>query len=363
MTQSSRTDGDGRTSDLRTTQMAREIAEQPDAVARTLDVLRPLRPELARLAEGTRHVLFVARGSSDNACVYGRYLVETHAHRMAGLAAPSIATHYHAEVDLTDALVVCVSQSGETREIVETSEWATLRGARTVAVTNDGGSSLAQAADLTLATHAGDELAVPATKTYTTQLAAMAVLATALAPEPAALDAYLDRAPAEMARLADERRGVDEAAAELVSPAETLVSGRGLLFGTALEIALKLEETCLRPVRGLSYADLRHGPIAVVDTGVVAVVVAAPDGPVVAGLTEVALDLRERGARTVGIGGDRSFAESCTLWVPGPALPEAVAPLATVVPGQLMVEALARRLGLDPDSPRGLSKITQTDAE
>jgi glutamine---fructose-6-phosphate transaminase (isomerizing) len=345
-----------------TTQMAREIGEQPDAVARTLDALRPLRGDLARLAAGTRHILFVARGSSDNACVYGRYLVETHAHRMAGLAAPSVATHYHAEVDLTDALVVCVSQSGETREIVETLEWATSRGARTVAVTNDGGSALARAADLTLETHAGVERAVPATKTYTTQLAAMAVLATALAPDPTALDAHLARAPGEMARLVDRRLGVDEAAKSLVSSAETLVSGRGLLFGTALEVALKLEETCLRPVRGLSYADLRHGPIAVVDADVAAIVVAAADGPVVSGLTEVAIDLRERGARTIGVGGNAAFAESCALWVPGPDLPELVAPLATVVPGQLIVEALARQLGLDPDSPRGLSKITQTDA-
>jgi glutamine---fructose-6-phosphate transaminase (isomerizing) len=93
------------------------------------------------------------------------------------------------------------------------------------------------------------------------------------------------------------------------------------------------------------------------------VMVAAPDGPVVSGLTEVAVDLRDRGARTIGIGGDAAFAAACSLAVPGPALPEMVAPLATVVPGQLMVEALARRLGLDPDSPRGLSKVTQTDAE
>jgi len=341
--------------------MAREIAEQPEAVARTLDRLRPCRSELARLASGMRHVMFVARGSSDNACVYGRYLVETHAHRMAALAAPSVATHYRAPLDLEDVLVVCVSQSGETREIVETQEWAASRGARTVAVTNDGGSALARGADLTLQTYAGEERAVPATKTYTTQLAAMVVLASALAPDPTTLDEPLDRVPAEMARLVERRERVEAAADMLVPSAETLVSGRGLLFGTALEIALKLEETCLRPVRGLSYADLRHGPIAVVDADVVAIVVAAPDGPVVGGLTEVAIDLRKRGAQTIGIGGDAGFAQACSLAVPGPELPEAVAPLATVVPGQLIVEALARRLGLDPDAPRGLSKVTQTD--
>ena len=344
-----------------TTQMAIEIAEQPEAVARTLEALKPLRPDLARLAEGSRHVLFVARGSSDNAAVYGRYLMETHAHRLASLAAPSVATHYHAALDLEDALVVCVSQSGETKEIVETLTWAADCGARTVAVTNDGGSALANAADLALVTHAGTERAVPATKTYTTQLAAMAVLATALAPKPTELDGDLDRVPREMARLVSERTGVEAAAEVLRNSAETLVSGRGLLFGTALEMALKLEETCLRPVRGLSYADLRHGPIAFVDHDVVAVVVAPGDGPVVEGLAEVAADLRERGAQTVGLGGDQAFCDSCSLVVPGPDLPETVAALATVVPAQLIVETLARRLGLDPDSPRGLSKVTQTD--
>lgn len=344
-----------------TTQMATEIAEQPEAVARTLEALKPLRPDLARLAEGSRHVLFVARGSSDNAAIYGRYLMETHAHRPAALAAPSVATHYHADLDLSDALVVCVSQSGETKEIIETLTWAADCGARTVAVTNDGASALAEAADLALVTHAGVERAVPATKTYTTQLAAMAVLATALAPKPTELDQDLDRAPQEMARLAAEAGGVEEAAAKIALTQETLVSGRGLLFGTALEVALKLEETCLRPVRGLSYADLRHGPIAIVDHDIVAIVVAPHDGPVLDGLTEVAADLRERGAATIGIGGDEAFANASTLHVPGPDLPEAVAPLATVVPAQLIVETLARRLGLDPDSPRGLSKVTQTD--
>ncbi|HEY6739568.1 MAG TPA: SIS domain-containing protein [Actinopolymorphaceae bacterium] len=343
------------------TQMAAEIAEQPQAVARTLDALRPVRAELARLTADTRQVLFVARGSSDNACVYARYLVETHAYKMAGLFSPSVATQYRAEIDLAGTTVVCVSQSGETKEIVETMTWAASRGARTVAVTNNADSSLADTADLALVTLAGEERAVPATKTYTTQLAAMTILASALAPDPTALDADLARVPAEMARLIERRQGVDRAAELLSGTTEVLVSGRGLLFGTALEVALKLEETCLRPVRGLSYADLKHGPIAVVDDEMVTVVVAPQDGPVLGGLTEMASDLRRRGAVTIGIGGDTEFQRICTHAVPGPDLPESVAPLAAVVPGQLVVETLARRLGLDPDAPRGLSKVTQTD--
>ena len=345
-----------------TTTMALEIAEQPQALARTLDALRPLRPALHHLSAERRGVLFVARGSSDNAAVYGRYLLEVHAGRPAALAAPSVATHYGARLDLSDTVVVAVSQSGETAEIVETQAWARRCGAATVAVTNGADSALARDADVALVTLAGPERAVPATKSYTTQLAAVAVLASALAPDPTRLDADLDRVPAEVERLIAERDGVDDAVATLTGARETLVSGRGLVYGTALEVALKLEETCLRPVRGLSYADLRHGPIAVVDQDLVAVLVAAADGPMLGGMTELARDLRSRGAKaTVGIGGDAGFASACDIAVAGPQLPEAVAPLALVVPGQLVVESLARRLGLDPDAPRGLKKVTRTD--
>jgi glucosamine--fructose-6-phosphate aminotransferase (isomerizing) len=340
------------------TQMLREIDEQPAALARTLDALLPLRPGIAKLADGRRHVLFVARGSSDNAAIYGRYLCEVHAERQAGLAAPSVATHYRTRLDLSDTVAVCVSQSGETGEIIETLMWAAAQGARTVAITNVDGSALATAADLALVTQAGTELAVPATKTYTTQLAAVAVLVSALGERPLdfarvpdAAAALLPRAPA----------AAGQAAARLADTADTLVTGRGITYGTALEVALKLEETCLRPVRGLSYADLKHGPIAVLDPDLAAVLVAAPDGPTVEGMIQLATTVRERHAAVIGIGGDAAFAQHCDIALPGPELPETLAPLALVIPGQLMVEALARRLGLDPDRPRGLSKITQTD--
>lgn len=344
-----------------TTMMAREIAEQSEAIDRTVEALLPLRGELRRLAAGRRHVLLVARGSSDNAAVYGRYLLEVHAGHRAALAAPSVATHYRRRLDLSDTVVVSVSQSGRTEEIVATQSWASDCGARTVAVTNDGDSTLAADADLALVTRAGIEQAVPATKSYTAQLAAMTVLASALAAQPDQLASELRRVPGEVERLVTERAGIDAAVERLSAAEEHIVSGRGLVYGTALELALKLEETCLRPVRGLSYADLRHGPIAVVDADIVAVLVAASDGPMVGGMTELASDLRARGAVTLGVGGDDAFADACVQAVAGPRLAEGVAPLGLIVPGQLMVEALARRLGLDPDAPRGLSKVTQTD--
>ena len=341
--------------------MAQEVAEQPAAIAATLAVLRPLRAQIAQLAQGRRQILFLARGSSDNAAIYGRYLLEVHAGRTASMAAPSVATHYRSELDLTDALVVAISQSGQTEEIVQAQNWARERGASTIAVTNVVGSPLATAADLALVTQAGPERAVPATKTFTTQLAAMAVLASALAPDPSALDADLDRVSEQIERLIAHRTGVDDAVTLLARTNEVLVTGRGLAYAAAAETALKLEETCLRPVRGLSYADLKHGPIAIVDPQLVAIVVAAQDGPLLEGLTELLGDLRSRGALTIGIGGDPAFAAAADVCVTGPDLPEAVAPLGLVVAGQLVVEGLARALGLSPDAPRGLHKVTQTD--
>jgi glucosamine--fructose-6-phosphate aminotransferase (isomerizing) len=344
-----------------TTQMAQEIAEQPDAVRRTLTALRPQQAEIRALLAGRRRVLFAARGSSDNAAIYGRYLLETQAGLAGALVSPSVATHYRARLDLSDAVVVSVSQSGATEEIVTTQEWARECGAATLAVANVADSPLVSAADLALVTRAGPEVAVPATKTYLTQLVAMAVLVGALLDEPGELDAQLDRAPGEIERLL--LVPVGEAVAALHDADYAVVSGRGLMMGTALETALKLEETCKRPVRGYSYADLRHGPISVVTQGMTALLVAAPDGPLAAALVDLAADLAARGARVVGIGGDAAFARACAVHVPGPDLTEAVAPLGAIVPGQRIVESLALALGLDPDNPEGLAKVTSTDPD
>lgn len=345
------------------TQMSREIAEQPDAIRRTLDSLLPVREQITALADGRRRVLFVARGTSDHAAIYGRYLLETYSGVLGGLSSPSVATHYKSRLDLSDTLVVCVSQSGETAEIVESEAWARDCGAVTVAVANVPGSPLTRSANLALVTQAGPEHAVPATKSYTTQLLAMAVIGTALAPEPTALDGDLARVADEVERLIARADVLDGPVAALRDSAYTVVSGRGLMMGTALETALKLEETCMRPVRGYSYADFRHGPIAVVREGMTAILVAAQDGPIVGPMAELAGDVAARGGTTIGIGGDAAFADAVTLHVPGADLPETLAPLGAIVPAQMIVERLARELGLDPDSPRGLSKVATTDPD
>jgi glutamine---fructose-6-phosphate transaminase (isomerizing) len=352
--------GPGIASSDQLTQMAREIAEQPRALADTLAALLPMRSAVRRIAGNRRHVRFVARGSSDNACVYARYLSEVHARLPAVLAAPSVSTLYRVPLDLSDTVVVAVSQSGSTQEIVEALEWAKLGGAATLAITNVGDSPLASASDLALITQAGPELAVPATKSYTTQVAALAVAVDALSPEPGTLDSGF-AAVAEQAEALLHSDGIEQLAERLASTDEVLASGRGLSFGTTLEVALKLEETCLRPVRGLSYADLKHGPIAIVDHNLVTVLVAAPSGPTLTGLIELAGTVSAKGSPVLGIGGDEAFRGACDVAVRGPDLGEELAPLVLAIPAQLTVERLARRLGLDPDAPRGLKKVTQTD--
>ena len=342
-------------------QMRAEIAQQPAAVARTVDALLPRSAEVTALAAATRQVLLIGRGTSDNAAVYGSYLVQVCNGRLGTLASPSVATSYRTRMDLSGVLAVALSQSGRTEEIVETLQWAGDCGARTVAVTNGAGSPLVEAAEIALITEAGTERAVPATKTFTTQLAALAVISIGLDPGPGTARAdELRRAPDELDRLLSAPMDLAPLVAELAGVQGVVISGRGFAYSAALELALKLKEACYLHAMGLSYADLLHGPIAVVDGGTPAFVLAADGGPALDGSVALARRVTGAGARAYGIGPD-ALAEVCSRSLPGPRLSEWLSPLGLIVPGQLLVESLARRLGIDPDSPRGLTKVTQTD--
>jgi glutamine---fructose-6-phosphate transaminase (isomerizing) len=351
------------------TRMRTEIDEQPQALRATLDALLPRAGEITALARQTRQVLFIARGTSDNAAVYGSYLVQVQAGRLATLASPSVATTYRSRMDLSGVLAVALSQSGRTEEIVETLAWAADCGARTLAVTNGAGSPLAEAADVAFVTEAGIERAVPATKTFTTQLAALAVLGIGLAdgadgtgggagnrPDAGELRAV----PDEIERLLTSGMDLDPIVSELADVAGAVVSGRGFAYSAALELALKLKEACYLHAMGLSFADLLHGPIAVVDAQTPAIIMAADSGPALEGAVALAGRVTGAGARAYSIGGGSALARVCDHALPGPRLPEWLAPIGLITGGQLLTESLARRLGINPDSPRGLSKVTQT---
>jgi glucosamine--fructose-6-phosphate aminotransferase (isomerizing) len=335
-----------------TSHMRREIGEQPAAVAATLAaVAGPAAALAAAVRErGLDRVVLVARGTSDHVALYARYLLEARCALSASLAAPSLYTTYRPQVDLSRALVLGVSQSGQTPEIVAALDFAVERGALTAALTNEAGSPLATAVSHALVTAAGEEQSVAATKTFTTALAVIAELARALgasdlAAPLGALPAALDAAVA----LPDEL--VESSARALLDAEAAVCIARGYAYATALEAALKLKEVTGLWAEGFSAADLRHGPRAAA-MGLPALVLHA-GGPLAGDVDGLERELTAAGSPVISIG-------------PGRALPaaeglcEEIAPIALIVPVQLVAERLAVLRGRDPDRPPGLTKVTRT---
>ncbi|TML97633.1 MAG: SIS domain-containing protein [Actinobacteria bacterium] len=334
--------------------MAAEMADQPDVLARLVARRGECAAALEDLAgDDLKGIVIVARGSSDYAAVYGRYLLELRARRPVTLAAPSLVTHYGARTPMEGWLAVAVSQSGRTPEITNVLKTLASDGARTLAITNGRDSPLAAAADWTLHLDAGDERAVPATKTFTAQLAAVALLAEALGDTAWPDDHWAAAVSAVRDVLQDDERPT--AAARRLDGADRLVTiGRGLLFGVALEVALKARETTGILAEGWSSSDYRHGPIAASGEHVPAVAVHAA-GPTQDDVRELVADLRERGSLILEITDD----EAADLPIPS-GLPEALAALPAAVRAQQLALALSLARGLDPDTPAGLSKVTAT---
>jgi glutamine---fructose-6-phosphate transaminase (isomerizing) len=332
--------------------MRREIGEQPAAVAATLAAVAGPVAELAAAvrARGLDRVVLIARGTSDHVALYGRYLLEARCALSASLAAPSLYTTYRPPVDLSRALVLGVSQSGQTPEIVAALQFAAGRGALTAALTNEAGSPLALAGAHALVTAAGEEQSVAATKTFTTALAVIAELARALGAGD--LRAGLEALPAALAAAVALPDAVVESAAQALGSAEAAVCiARGYAYATALEAALKLKEVTGLWAEGFSAADLRHGPRAAA-LGLPALIFHA-GGPLAADVDGLERELAAAGSPLVSIGPGRALAAA-------EGLCEELAPIALIVPAQLVAERLARLRGRDPDSPPGLTKVTRT---
>jgi glucosamine--fructose-6-phosphate aminotransferase (isomerizing) len=326
--------------------MAAEMASQPEVLAR-LAARAPADTAAVRavVPRPLAGVVFLARGSSDNAAVFGRYLAELCAGRPAGLAAPSLYTRYHAEVDWHGYLMIALSQSGATPEIISTCEAVRGAGATVIGITNEPHSPLATAVDLLLATEAGPERAVPATKTVTAQFAVLVTVAAALGPGSPVADA-LAGLPAAVAAVLDDPGPARELAGRWRAIDRLVVAGRGLGYAAALETALKVAETTGILAGGMSAADLYHGPIAAVYAGAPVLLVSA-GGPAGADLAALRLLLDSRRAETAG------------LPVPA-ALAEPAQVITAVVRGQQLASALALARGADPDAPAHLTKVTET---
>jgi glucosamine--fructose-6-phosphate aminotransferase (isomerizing) len=342
-------------------QVETEIREQPEVLRRQLDEGRAAAEAIAaRVKEfAPQFVVIAARGSSDNAARYAQYLFGTHNRLVVSLAAPSIVTFYDAQPAAAGALVIGVSQSGQSPDIVSVVQEGRRQGAVTVAITNRPDSPLASAAEHTLPLFAGAERAVAATKTYTAQLCALAMLSAAMRGDQTGWT-ELGRVPGYVEEAIALGVGMEAKVARYRYADHFVVVGRGYNYATAFEVALKMTETSYLVVEPYSQADLLHGPMAMIDRGFPALLV-APSGRVLADISELAVRLEGRAAEIVAISDDPALLARARTSLPLPTgVPEWVSPMVAVVPGQLFAVALARTRGLDPDQPRGLSKVTET---
>ncbi|MFL0241462.1 SIS domain-containing protein [Mycobacterium sp. SMC-17] len=334
--------------------MAAEIVEQPQVWRRLLDEGRePIRAAAAQIAATSpRFVLFVARGTSDHAALYAKYLVEINHGLPAGLVSPSTMTVYGARPDLRDVLYIAVSQSGGSPDLVRSVEVARSQGALTVAVTNNAASDLAAAAAIHIDVLAGAEKSVAATKSYTAELLALQLL---LGGDRDGVDALPDLG--EQVLTFDAL--VREVAQRYRFAQRLIATGRGYSYPTAREAALKLMETSYLSAQAFSGADLLHGPLATVDPQV-PVLAVVPEGAGGQAMAPVLERLAERHADVFGVGDPAALAGLAG----GIALPSGVSdelsPLLEILPLQQLALHLALARGGDPDQPRGLRKVTET---
>jgi glucosamine--fructose-6-phosphate aminotransferase (isomerizing) len=340
--------------------MLQEIAEQPAALAKTI---REERDKVTRLGAFLKKrdidlIVLVARGSSDNAALFGRYLLELVTGIPVSLSAPSVYTLYHARLRLQRALVIGVSQSGEGEDINRVLENCRAGGAYTVGITNEPSSSMVDVVDETLLMHGGRERSVAATKTYTGQMMLFYLLAAALASGEKAL-AY-EAIPEYVARALEHQPLISNLVERYVFMENCVVVGRGLIYANAYELALKLMETCYVVAERFSSADFLHGPLALVERHF-PIILFAPPGVTLPGVKELMERLRELRADTLVITGDESVAQLGSRSLRMPAeIEEFLAPIPYIIPGQLFAALLANAKGLEPDTPRSLSKVTRT---
>jgi glucosamine--fructose-6-phosphate aminotransferase (isomerizing) len=341
--------------------LRKEIHEQPEVVATLLDRegsnARRIASELAK--HEIQYVVVAARGTSDNAARYGQYLLGAHNRLPVGLATPSLFSVYHEPPSLRGALVAGISQSGQSKDIVAVLAEGRRQGVPTLAITNDPGSPLAGQADFVLPLHAGEERAVAATKTYTAQLAALALLSCALGGDSKRL-AALERIPEVVAQVLKDEGQVARAVERYRYMETCVVLGRGYNYATAFEIALKLKELNYLIAESYSSADFMHGPIAIVGSGFPALLV-APGGPMFETMRRFGLELKSRGSELLVISNQEALlAEAVTPLALPAAVPEWLSPLVAIVPGQLFALHLTLTKGNDPDQPTGLQKVTIT---
>jgi len=337
-----------------------EIREQPEALNRLLDREADIAAVAQAMVERKPSVVrLVGHGTSDNAASYGVYAFGLLPAWTALRDSISLTVYYNAQIDLSDSVVIALSQSGRTPDVVEYVTRAQDRGALTIALTNEPDSELGRAASAVVPLEAGPERSVAATKTYMNQLAALALLAGGAAGRGAELADGLRRTAELLAESLDPlERTVPALAASFAFVGRMFVIGRGLEYATAREIALKLTETCRVAAEPLTATDLAHGPVAALDPLFPVWTIASADESLGA-VVDAAARAREAGATLLASGSAAHLVVGASYALPVPEAPSPLlAPLLSVLPGQLFAWALAQAKGLDPDKPHGLTKVT-----
>ncbi|MCT2591839.1 SIS domain-containing protein [Streptomyces sp. N2-109] len=340
--------------------MSGEMAEQPAVLRRILEEGAPAIRETAEriAARNPRFVLLTARGTSDNAALYAKYLLEVLLGKPCGLTSMSTTTAYEAKADLTDCLVITVSQSGGSPDLVASTKAAREAGAVTLAVTNNADSPLAAVSEFHIDVLAGPEKALPATKTYTAELLALYLFVEGMRGGDGSETA---KALPELAEAVLARQDEVKALAGRYRFAERMViTSRGYGYPTAKEAALKLMETSYIPALSYSGADLLHGPLAMVDN-ISPVIAVVTDGKGGDALQPVLDRLLDRGADLVVVGPQRQVeAASAGFVLPTEGVAEEVQPILEILPLQMLAYEVTIARGQDPDAPRALAKVTET---
>lgn len=341
--------------------LEREIGEQPNVMRRLLDeeadTIAAIAVEIQRFQPD--FVCIAARGTSDNAARYAQYAMGIHNRLPVALAAPSVHTLYGTAPNLSRALVMGISQSGQSTDVLQVIADARAQGALTVSITNDVNSPMAQAAEYHVPLHAGEEISVAATKTYTAELMVVAMLVAALADSDQ-LRADLQVLPQQITETLEHGDAIARWAERYRYMSNFVAIGRGYNYCTAFEISLKIKELCYVTGNGYSEADFLHGPIAQLQPGF-PVIVVAPSGKTLPVMQDFLTKLEGRQAEVIAISNDETVLKSARQKIQLPhAIPEWLTPLAAVIPGQIFAMCLAQAKGHEVDRPRGLTKVTIT---
>lgn len=343
----------------RVTDFEREIREQPEVLRRLLDASQPAEVGRALRRNAPRVVLTIARGSSDNAVTFFAYLVGLTLGVPVASVPPSLVTLHETPFQADGSLVVGVSQSGESQDVVAAVERLVQRGAQSVAVHNAPGSSLERVCDLAIDMKAGEERSVAASKTFISQMMGLARMVAEWADD-ATLRNDLASVPAVVEALLNDTTSIDRAAARWTHADQVDVLGRGLSYSAALETALKLKETAYLHAHAYSSAEFQHGPIASLGVGDPLLLFGA-GGPTLPATRDAADRIHQVDADLTVVSSHRSLLDRADAAIPLPSDLEPVAEaFAFVVVGQLLALRLAEERSLDPDAPRHLRKVTQT---